>query len=131
MTKPDIISENPIAMAELKEELKKIRKRDEGLNFRAEQTEEYLNQFVSAKPKEASDLYKAIDDLAVPRLRPEHIIKIVDLMPTTPDEVKMILQGYTITVTKDNLKKIADTVKAAETVKGAAAKGDVQTEEKE
>ena len=113
MTKPEVISENPIAMAELKDELKKIKKRDEELNFRAEQTEEYLNQFVSTKPKEAKDLFKAIDDLGVPRLKPEHIIKLVDLLPTTPDEVKMILQGYTITVTKDNLKKIADVIKGA------------------
>lgn len=111
MTKPEINSETPVTMSEIKDELKKIKKRDESLNFRAEQTEDYLNQFATLKTKEAKDLFKTIEELGVPRLKPEHIIKIVDMMPTEVDEVKMILQGYTITVTKDNLKKIADAVK--------------------
>ena len=41
-----ILSENPISMVELKEELEKTRKRDKELNFRATKTEEYLQKFV-------------------------------------------------------------------------------------
>jgi DNA-directed RNA polymerase subunit F len=32
------------------------------------------------------------------------------MLPTTPDDVKMILQGYTVTVNQDNLKKLAKTI---------------------
>ena len=146
MTKQEVLSETPISMADLKEDLKNIRKRDESLNFRAEQTEEYLAQFSTIKPKEAKDIFKAIDEIGVPRLKPEHIIKLVDVLPTTPDEVKMVLQGYTITVTKENMKKIADTIKEmtkdlakapkSEQQKGDAGKdttekGDVKTEAEE
>lgn len=111
MTKPEITEEAPITMSELKEELKKIKKRDEALNFRAEKTEEYLAQFTILKDKDAKELYKKIEELDVPRLRAEHIVKLIDIMPATPDEVKLVLQGATITVTKDNLKKIADAIK--------------------
>jgi DNA-directed RNA polymerase subunit F len=110
MTNPEIMTESPITMAELKDELKKIKKRDEELNFRAEKTEEYLNQFEVLKEKEAKDLFKKIEGLEVPRLRAEHIVKLIDILPTDPEEVKMVLQGYTITVTKENLKRIADAI---------------------
>ncbi len=111
MTKPEIIEESPLTMAELKEELKKIKKRDEELNFRAEKTEEYLQQFTILKQKDAKELFKKIDELEVPRLKPEQIVKLIDIMPTTPDEVKMVLQGYPITVTKENMKRVADVIK--------------------
>jgi len=111
MTKPEITEEAPITMAELKEELKRIKKRDEALNFRAEKTEEYLQQFTILKEKEAKDLAKKIEELEIPRMRPEHVVKLIDIMPTTQEEVKLVLQGYTITVTKENLKRIADAIK--------------------
>ena len=110
MTNPETITEEPITMAELKEELSKIKKRDEALNFRAEKTEEYLNQFAVLKEKQAKELFKKIESLDVPRLKPEHIVKLIDILPTTQDEVKLVLQGYTITVTKENVKRIADAI---------------------
>ncbi|MFC1723023.1 hypothetical protein ACFL0V_02710 [Nanoarchaeota archaeon] len=110
MTQTNIIEEKPVPMAELKKELKKIKKRDEELNFRAEKTEEYLQQFNILNDKETKALYKKIEKLEIPRLKPEHIVKLVDILPTSADEVKTILQGYTITVSKDNLKKIADVI---------------------
>jgi DNA-directed RNA polymerase subunit F len=110
MSSPKVTSETPITMAELKESLDKIRKRDNALNFRAEKTEEYLQNFVTLSEKEAKDLYKKIEALDVPRLRPEHIVKIIDILPASPEEVKLVLQGYTITVTKENLKRISDAI---------------------
>lgn len=104
------ISEKPITMAELKEELKKIRKRDSALNFRAEQTEDYLNNFTTLGEKEAKALAKKLEDLAVPRMKADHIIKLIDICPINSEEVKMVLQGYALTVTKENIKKIADTI---------------------
>jgi DNA-directed RNA polymerase subunit F len=111
MSKPEITEEKPITMAELKEDLKKIKKRDEELNFRAEKTQEYLDQFVNIKDKEGKEIFKKIEGLEIPRLKPEHIVKLIDILPRTPEEVKIVLQGYTITVTKENLKRIADVIK--------------------
>jgi len=35
-----------------------------------------------------------------------HIIKIIDVMPKNVEELKAMLQSYTITVNNENLKKI-------------------------
>ena len=114
MVKPEIIQETPISMVEAKDELNKIKKKDGELNFRAEKTEEYLNQFTNLDIKKSNELKGKLEGLKIPRLKEEHIIKIVDLMPLSAEEVKTILGGYTITITNDNLKKIAEAVKEFE-----------------
>ena len=107
----ELISETPITMAELREEVKKLKKRDTELNIRATKTEEYLNKFSALDSKKAVELTKKLTDLDIPRLKEVHIIKIVDLLPKTVDDLKLILQGYTLTVSKDNLMKIVGAVK--------------------
>jgi DNA-directed RNA polymerase subunit F len=104
----EVISETPITMAELKESLQKIKKRDAALNFRAEKTEEYLEQFKIVSEKDAKEIQKKIEELNIPRMRPEYILKLIDILPITPDDVQLVLQAYTITVTKENIKKVAD-----------------------
>ncbi|MFH1409675.1 MAG: hypothetical protein ABIH34_07225 [Nanoarchaeota archaeon] len=110
MANPTIISEQPIMLAELKEELKTAKKRDKELNFRGNKTEEYLIAATSLKGSEAKDLYEKIEKLKIPRLKEIHIMKIVDLLPKTLDSLKIILQGYTLTVNQDNQKKIVKVV---------------------
>lgn len=111
MSKPQITNKEPITLAELKAELNTIQKRDGEPSFRAGKTIDYINQLKPITKTAAQELTKKIDDLEIPRLKPEHITKIIDILPTTPDEVKVILQGYALTVTKENLTKIVDTVK--------------------
>ncbi len=111
MVKPNIISEKPITLTELKQEIDKIKKRDKELNFRVGKTEEYLSHFVTLSKESEEELIKELEKLNVPRLRDIHITKIVDILPKTVDELKIILQGYTITVNNENLKKIADILK--------------------
>jgi DNA-directed RNA polymerase subunit F len=111
MVKPEIIKEMPITMAELKEEIEKIKKKSEKLNFRAEKTEEYLGQFTLLDIKKSQELKEKLEKMNIPRLKEEHITKIVDLMPTSAEEIKSILHAYTVTVTNDNLKKIAECIK--------------------
>ena len=110
MTNVKILSEQPITMVELKEELKRIKKRDEELNFRANRTEEYLNMFVTLTDKQAEEMKKKIEDLNIPRLKDEHIVKVIDLLPASEEETKSILSQFTVSVTNDNIKAITDIV---------------------
>ena len=111
MTKPNIIKETPITMADIKEELEKIKKKSEKINFRAEKTDEYLHQFTQLSLAKSKELREKIEKLKIPRLKEEYMIKIIDLLPCSSEEVKSILQGYTTTVTNENLKKIAEVIK--------------------
>ena len=60
----------------------------------------------------ADELKKKLEGLKISRLKEIHIQKIIDILPTREEDVKVVLQGYNITLTKENYKKIADTVKA-------------------
>lgn len=108
--KPKIISEEPMTMAEVKAELSKNKKAGE-LNFRANKTDEYLSQFVSISLKDAEELKKKLEKLGVSRLKPEHITKIIDVLPTTAEDLKSLLSGYTITINSENATKIVNAVK--------------------
>ena len=108
MADVQIISETPINAYQLKKELERIKKRDSELNFRANKTEEYLNQIAAVK--NADELFGKISKLDIPRLREQHIHKIVDVMPTTLNELKVVLQSYTITINNESMKKIVDTI---------------------
>ncbi|MBI2653277.1 hypothetical protein HYX02_00550 [Candidatus Woesearchaeota archaeon] len=102
------ISENPMNIYQLKKELERIKKRDNELNFRANRTEEYLNQVL--QHKNADELFGKITKLNIPRLKEQHIHKIVDIAPTTVNELKVLLQGYTVTINNESMKKIVDTI---------------------
>lgn len=108
--KSKIINETPISAADVKKELKQIKDRDKELNFRAQKTEDYLNQQVQLDDKTIKALKEKLEKLGIPRIKEQHIAKILDLMPATDKDVTVILQGYAITITKENAKKIADVV---------------------
>ena len=108
MVNPKIVEETPLSLAEIKAELDIIKKRDEELCPRSSRMEDYLNQFNTLSKKEYGELVDKLKKLDIPRLRELHIIKIVDIIPETVDDLKALLQGYTLTVTNDNLKKIVD-----------------------
>ena len=104
----EIISETPINAYQLKEELAKIRKRDKELNFRAQKTEEHI--LAVATQKHVDGLFEDLNKLAVQRLKENHIHKIIDAMPSSANELKVLLQGYTLSLSAENMKKIIDTV---------------------
>lgn len=104
----EILSETPISTYQLKEELGKIKKRDKELNFRAAKTEEHLEHLDMSKNVEP--LFDKMIKLSISRLKEQHINKIIDIMPVTVKDLKVVMQGYTISLNNENLKKIVDAV---------------------
>lgn len=111
MSKPAILEKKPINMVELKHELGVIKKRDGELTFRGNKTEEYINDFVKLSRKDANELVEKLRKLNISRLKDEFIHKIVDLLPLTVAELKVILQGYTLSLPNTDLEKIMVVVK--------------------
>jgi|SRR3989338_1300912 len=103
-----IIKETPITMVELKQEVEKIKKKEKEPNLRIQKTEEYLNLFVHLKPEEEKGLKEKLNKLDIPRLKEEHINKIIDILPVDIEDLKTLLQGYTITVSKENMQKLIE-----------------------
>lgn len=108
MTSAQILEETPITMTELKEEINNIKKRDKELNFRAQRVEEYLKEF--AKFEKTKELNRKLLELNIPRLKNVHIVKIMDILPTTVNDLKVVLTGYPLSINSQNLKKIVDTI---------------------
>jgi len=108
--KPKILEEKPVNLVNVKASLEKIHKRDGELSYRANKTLEYLQQVVKITSKQAKELNEALENLKVPRLREQHIQKLIGILPSTPKDVKVALQGYIITISQENLKKIAETI---------------------
>ena len=107
MSRPEIIEKQPVTIAQVKEALKRIRKRDnEELNFRAQRTEEYVNEVAVLKAKDSAEVVEKVTALEIPRLKAEIIAKLADTMPQNEKHLKVILQSYTATVSPENQKKI-------------------------
>lgn len=111
MVRAEIIEEVPIGMSELKSELKRIKKRDEESSPRLQKLEEYLNNFNQISKADYDSMVSEISQLNVPRLKDVHVMKIADIMPENVEELKSILQGYAITITAENMKKIITVTK--------------------
>lgn len=107
---PQIVEEMPVNIVEVKEMLKKIKERDQELNFRAQKTAEYLDAIATIKPKQAKELKEKLEALNIPRVKEPQIQKIIDIMPRTLEGVKTLFNGFNIAVTGDNVKKVADAV---------------------
>ena len=103
----ELLSETPISTYQLKEELAKIKLRDKELNFRANKTLEHLE---SIELKNADELFDKINKLNISRLKEQHIRKIIDIMPETIKDFKVVMQGYTISLNNENMKKIVDII---------------------
>ena len=106
-----IISETPISAYQLKEEMEKIKKRDKELNFRSAKADEHLASI--GTPKNLDSLFGKIAKMDIPRLKEAHIRKVLDVMPASVKDLKVVLQGYNVSISNENLKKIADMVAEA------------------
>jgi len=111
MPNPEIIEEKPTNLYEIKEILDRIKKRDKELNIRAGKTEEYIHHFTPLSDKKAQELIDKLNKLDISRLKEQQIHKIVDLLPESVEDVKLILQGYTLTLSTDHLNKLVELVK--------------------
>ena len=109
--KPSILSQEPMSNLEVHDALKKLQKERGELNYRANKTFEFLKQLSLNKKKEEKELYDKIMALDIPRVKDMHVKKILDLMPSTEQELDVIFYGGTISINKESKKKIINALK--------------------
>lgn len=103
-----MIEENPMSLAEVKERLAEIKKRDKELDARALKVEEYVHKF--AQDKKTKDLADKLKKLDVSRLKDRNIKKIVDIMPQDIDSLKSLFTGDNLTLKQEDLQKIISVI---------------------
>ena len=107
----EIINETPLTMHEMKEKLESLKKElKEEFPQRATKTFEYINSFAKDK-KNIEESLKKLQSLDIARLKPRHIVKVLDIYPDDIETLKAIFTGENITLKQDDLKKILECIK--------------------
>ena len=112
MTNPQFIEEEALSLVNVKKTLQEIEKRDHELNYLSNKAKEYLDAFATLSVEERNKLHKELVGLNLTRLKDEHITKIVDFLPKTIDELKIVLQAYPLSMPKKDQESIVKTVKS-------------------
>jgi DNA-directed RNA polymerase subunit F len=101
-----------ITMAEAKEIMEKvIEKRKEGseLLFETRRAMSHLRNFSKISAENAVQLVKELEEL--PQVgRKDLAVKLVDIMPRIPDEVRTIFAKERFTLTAEQIKEILDVI---------------------
>ena len=108
MTNPQFIEEENLSLADVKDIMKGIQKRDEELNYRTNKAKEFFEQFDNILSKSKK---KELLDLGLTRLRKDHMMKIIDFLPTTANDLKIVLQAYPLSLSKKDQDTIVGAVK--------------------
>ena len=110
MPTPQFIEQKAFCLVDVKTILEKIEKRDTALNHLSAKTKEYVEQSVDLSHKKKEELVTKLADLQLTRLKDEHITKMVDFLPTTANDLKIVLQAYPLSLPKKDQDSIVAVV---------------------
>ena len=97
-----IRNKEPLSMVEAVEIVKKTGKEETELAG-------FVKKFTSLDAEKAKELRKKLEELNLLKVKPEHIAKIIDLLPETPEELNKIFVD--LSLDEDETKKVLDTIK--------------------
>ncbi len=69
----------------------------------------FIKKFNKLKIKEAKELKKEIENLNIIKIKPENIVKVMDILPETPEELNKIF--IDVSLDEDETKNILETIK--------------------
>jgi DNA-directed RNA polymerase subunit F len=104
-----IKNKDAVSLIEVKEILSEYPQSEE--NKRAEAVSVYIKKFAKIKTEKAKDLIRAIEELDMAKLKKEHIVKIVDVMPEDAEDLRKIFSGGDVTLNQDEISSILERVK--------------------
>ena len=95
---------NPITLAETQELIKNIE------TDKAKAITAFIKKFVKITPVKARELKEEINKLDIIKLKDEQIVKIIDFMPTEPEDLRKIFVGTEINLDQNETAKILGVV---------------------
>ena len=99
-----IIDRRPLNLNEVSEILKEVSDTD-----KKAQIEVYLKKFMMAKPNQAKKIKEELENLDSLKIKTEHNVKIVDLLPEDISDLNKIFAE--VSLTEDENNKILEIVK--------------------
>ncbi|MBS3150468.1 hypothetical protein J4425_01525 [Candidatus Woesearchaeota archaeon] len=108
----EILNESTLNLADLRDRLELVKKRDTEFNTRSMKTYDYIKKFLK-DDKKVKDIKEKLSGVNVGRLKERHINKIIDVRPRNIDEIKAILSGENLTLKQEDLNKILEAIKNA------------------
>jgi len=108
MANPLFVEEKTLSLVEVKEAIGHIEQRDKEMNFLSNKAKEYLDAFVTLSASKQKDLHKKLVALDLTRLKGEHI---ANFLPTTVNDLKIVLQAYPLSLPKKDQEAIVGVVK--------------------
>ncbi len=102
-----IIESRPVPMGVAKEIM--LSKNSEELTYEQKLAVEHLSKFTKLEKEKAEKLFEELSQIT--KLSPQIIVQIVDILPQTADELRVILAAEKISLKEDEMKKILETVK--------------------
>lgn len=70
--------------------------------------QKFIKKFSKIKPEKAKEMKKKLEDLDLMKMKPEHIVKIIDLLPEDPENLNKIFND--VSLNEDETKKILETI---------------------
>ncbi len=99
-----IIEREPLTLGEVEETLKKIPDSE-----KKEQTRVFIKKFLKTKPEQAKKIREELEKLDLLKLKKEHVVKTVDLMPEDISDLNKIFAD--VNLNEDEANKILEIIK--------------------
>jgi len=103
-----VIDTKPVGMPEAKKVMAS-REKDKELTYEQKLALEHLKKFTKLKPTEAKNFLEELS--GVLRMSEETKIQILNLLPKTPDELRMIFTREKFSLKDEEIKKILELIK--------------------
>lgn len=98
-----ILDRQVVDLTEVKEILDNIEDNEKKM-----QMELYLKKFMKTKPEKAKKIIEELEKLDLLKLKKEHIVKIVDMLPEDASDLNKILLD--VSLNEDEINKILEVV---------------------
>ena len=105
----EIKAENPIPLAQVETMLKE-RKKEGELRYEQKVSLAYAHKFSKLSESDTKKLIKELLELGMAKLKPEHAVKIADLMPQDRDDLRVIFAKERFSLKTDELDQILEVV---------------------
>ncbi|MBR9680296.1 MAG: DNA-directed RNA polymerase subunit F [Candidatus Altiarchaeota archaeon] len=100
----DIIEKKPVSVAKAKEILTKVKKK----NYEQNLAFEYVNKFAKLNGEKADELFEELNEAGIPRIKPRNIVKLIDIMPRTAEELRAVFAKEDLALSKADTDKVIE-----------------------